>query len=77
VASVKRHIVGTPRAVIHMALNNPHYYLEVSNIHRNTIYHVLLSLFTVIYIVGYVGSNISGWDPESTEFKSQLWCWVR
>ncbi|PNF31504.1 Origin recognition complex subunit 3 [Cryptotermes secundus] len=28
VARVKRHIVGTPRAAIHMALNNPHYYLE-------------------------------------------------
>jgi origin recognition complex subunit 3 len=28
VASVKRHIVGTPRAAIHMALNNPRYYLE-------------------------------------------------
>ncbi|XP_021933988.1 origin recognition complex subunit 3-like [Zootermopsis nevadensis] len=29
-AGVKRHIVGTPRAAIHMALNNPHYYLEAS-----------------------------------------------
>lgn len=28
VARVKRHIVGTPRAAIHMALNNPQYYLE-------------------------------------------------
>ncbi|GFG41052.1 hypothetical protein Cfor_06822, partial [Coptotermes formosanus] len=28
VVRVKRHIVGTPRAAIHMALNNPHYYLE-------------------------------------------------
>jgi hypothetical protein len=33
VARVKRHIVGTPRAAIHMALNNPCYYLEVSNVH--------------------------------------------
>lgn len=74
VASVKRHIVGTPRAAIHMALNNPRYYLEVSNVHRNTICHVLSSLVGVIYIVSYVGSNISGWDPEATEFKSQLWC---
>jgi origin recognition complex subunit 3 len=32
IARVKRHIVGTPRAAIHMALNNPHYYLEVSNV---------------------------------------------
>jgi len=58
VASVKRHIVGTPRAAIHMALNNPHYYLEVNKEHRNIICHVLSSLFSVIYIVGYVGSNI-------------------
>ncbi|XP_069688925.1 origin recognition complex subunit 3 isoform X2 [Periplaneta americana] len=27
-ARVKRHIVGTPRAVVHMALNNPCYYLQ-------------------------------------------------
>jgi len=77
VASVKRHIVGTPRAAIHMALNNPHYYLEVSNIHKNTICHVLSSLFSIIYVVVYVGSNVSGWNPESTEFKSLLWCWLR
>jgi len=59
VASVKRHIVGTPRAAIHMALNNPHYYLEVSNIHRNTICRVFSSLFSVIYVVSYDASNIS------------------
>jgi origin recognition complex subunit 3 len=35
VARVKRHIMGTPRAAIHMALNNPHYYLEVSEVHGN------------------------------------------
>ncbi|KAJ4436818.1 hypothetical protein ANN_16950 [Periplaneta americana] len=27
-ARVKRHIVGTPRAAVHMALNNPCYYLQ-------------------------------------------------
>ncbi|XP_053688466.1 origin recognition complex subunit 3 [Sabethes cyaneus] len=27
-ASVRRHIVGVPRAALHTALNNPHYYLQ-------------------------------------------------
>ncbi|XP_055529762.1 origin recognition complex subunit 3 [Wyeomyia smithii] len=27
-ASVRRHIVGVPRAAVHTALNNPHYYLQ-------------------------------------------------
>jgi len=33
VARVKRRIVGTPRAAIHMALNNPYHYLEVSKVY--------------------------------------------
>jgi origin recognition complex subunit 3 len=44
VARVKRHIVGTPRAAIHMALNNPHYYLEVSKVCRMSSCRVLSSL---------------------------------
>jgi hypothetical protein len=64
VGRVKRHIVGTPRAAIHMALNNPHYYLEVSKVNRNPICHVLSSLLGVIYIVGYVGSNIADLNPS-------------
>jgi hypothetical protein len=63
-AGVKRHIVGTWRAAIHTALNNPHYYLEVSKEHGNTMCHVLSALFSVIYIIGYFGSNISGLNPS-------------
>jgi len=37
VIGVKRQIVGTPRAAIHTALNNQHYYLEVSKEHRNNL----------------------------------------
>ncbi|CAD7011330.1 origin recognition complex subunit 3 [Ceratitis capitata] len=28
VSTVRRHIIGAPRAALHMALNNPHYYLQ-------------------------------------------------
>ncbi|XP_058979803.1 origin recognition complex subunit 3 [Musca domestica] len=38
IATVKRNIIGAPRAALHMALNNPHFYLQCKccNLRENT-----------------------------------------
>jgi hypothetical protein len=67
VARVKRHIVGTPRAAIHMALNNPYYYLEVIEVREDPCCQVTPSL-----LWGYVGNIASDSDYENDDVEHQL-----